>query len=82
MRTKLFVFLLLVLTAAFSASRGSVGTASPQFYRDDPLTREPESQDASGAAAGAPQVARNTASRRSIGMAILWVDVGTVVLAP
>ena len=50
MRTKLFLFLVLVLTAVFSASRGSVTTASPHFYRDDPLAREPESQDASRAA--------------------------------
>ena len=50
MRAKLFLFLLLVLTAAFSAARSSVATTSPQFYRDDPLTREPESQDASRAA--------------------------------
>jgi hypothetical protein len=50
MHAKLFLFLLLVLTAAFSASRGSVATTSPHFYRDDPLTREPESQDASRAA--------------------------------
>jgi len=50
MRAKLFLFLLLVLTAAFSASRGSVATTSQHFYRDDPHTREPESQDASRAA--------------------------------
>ena len=49
MRAKLFLFLLLVLTAAFSASRGSVATTSQHFYRDDPHTREPESQDASRA---------------------------------
>ena len=50
MRTRLFVFLLLMLTAVFSASGGSVRTASQHFFRDDPLTREPESQDASVAA--------------------------------
>ena len=50
MRAKLFPFLLVVLTASFSASRGSVATTSPRFYRDDPLTREPESQNASRAA--------------------------------
>jgi len=50
MRAKLFLFLLLVLTAAFSASRGSVATTSQHFYREDPHTREPESQDASRAA--------------------------------
>jgi hypothetical protein len=29
---------------------GAVSTTSPHFYRDDPIAREPESQDASGAA--------------------------------
>src|ERR1044071_4822786 len=29
---------------------GAVSTISPHFYRDDPIAREPESQDASGAA--------------------------------
>jgi hypothetical protein len=50
MRAKLFLFLVLVLTAAFSASRGSVATTSPHFYRDDPIAREPETQDAARAA--------------------------------
>jgi hypothetical protein len=30
---------------------GAVSTTSPRFYRDDPIGREPESQDASGAVA-------------------------------
>src|SRR5262245_8453360 len=29
---------------------GAVSTTSPHFYRDDPIAREPESQDASKAA--------------------------------
>jgi hypothetical protein len=41
----------LVFAAAFGALNGSVLTTSPHFYRDDPISREPESQDASGAAA-------------------------------
>ncbi len=47
MRTKLFL-----LSCGFSAAfigLGSVTATSPRFYRDDPITREPESQDASGA---------------------------------
>jgi hypothetical protein len=45
MRTKLFL-----LSCGFSAAflgLGSVTATSPHFYRDDPITREPESQDAS-----------------------------------
>lgn len=41
----------LVFAAAMSALSGPVSTTSPRFYRDDPISREPESQDASGAVA-------------------------------
>jgi hypothetical protein len=49
MRTKLSICLLLVFAAAFSGL-GSATATSPRFYRDDPIGREPESQDASRAA--------------------------------
>jgi len=40
-----------VVTALVSvALSGAVSTAGPRFYRDDPLPREPESQDAQKAA--------------------------------
>jgi hypothetical protein len=44
-------FALLPVTIAICSLFGTVvGTNSPRFYRDDPIVREPESQDASGAA--------------------------------
>jgi hypothetical protein len=49
MRTKLF-FLMLLTTAAFIGLLPATA-ASPHFYRDDPIAREPESQDASRATA-------------------------------
>ena len=49
MRTRTFVLLPLIVTAAVSGFTSASAT-SPHFYRDDPLTREPESQDASRAA--------------------------------
>jgi hypothetical protein len=50
MRTKQFLFLFVILTALFGVWRVTVAARNPHFYRDDPLAREPESQDASGAA--------------------------------
>jgi len=47
MRMKLFG-LVLLFTAAFSAFAPATAT-SPRFYRDDPIARAPESQDASRA---------------------------------
>jgi hypothetical protein len=49
MRTKLFFLALALFTAAFTGF-GSIAATSPRFYRDDPISREPESQDASPAA--------------------------------
>jgi hypothetical protein len=49
MRTKLFVLLSLVV-GLFSVAGRSVSTTSPRFYHDDPVDREPETQDASRAA--------------------------------
>ena len=49
MRTKRMT-LSFIAAAIVTALCGSVATTSPHFYRDDPITREPESQDASGAA--------------------------------
>jgi len=49
MRTKLSICLAFVFAAAFSGL-GSATATSPHFYRDDPIGREPESQDASRAA--------------------------------
>jgi hypothetical protein len=49
MRMKLSICLPLVFAAAFSGW-GSATATSPRFYRDDPIGREPESQDASRAA--------------------------------
>jgi hypothetical protein len=46
---KLFTLLSGAL-AALTLLGSPVGTTSPRFYRDDPIAREPESQDASGAA--------------------------------
>jgi hypothetical protein len=44
MRTTILIGLTLALTTAFSGS-----ATAPHFYRDDPIAREPESQDASHA---------------------------------
>jgi hypothetical protein len=41
----------LFLLAGIGLLGSSVSTTSPRFYRDDPISRSPESQDASGAAA-------------------------------
>jgi hypothetical protein len=49
MQTKRFTLLFLVVTI-LTVVGGAVSTTSPHFYRDDPITREPESQDASAAA--------------------------------
>jgi hypothetical protein len=49
MRTKLSFLLPVFLSAAFTVLRPASAT-SPHFYRDDPISREPESQDASRAA--------------------------------
>ena len=38
-----------ITIAALAVLGDGVGTTSPRFYRDDPIVREPESQDASGA---------------------------------
>jgi hypothetical protein len=48
MRTKLFFVTTLVFTAAFSALLPAA--TGPRFYRDDPIARVPEAQDASHAA--------------------------------
>ncbi|HEV8394227.1 MAG TPA: hypothetical protein VGQ37_08130 [Vicinamibacterales bacterium] len=40
---------LILLAVTFGALAGSVSTQSPRFYPDDPIAREPESQDAAGA---------------------------------
>lgn len=42
---------LILLTAAVAGLAGTASSQSPRFYPDDPITREPESQDASGAQA-------------------------------
>ena len=44
---RLVVSLLVVLTAAFALQTASPRGAAPKFYSDDPLQREPETQDAS-----------------------------------
>jgi hypothetical protein len=41
--------LLILLVAALGLFGTAVSTKGPHFYPDDPITREPESQDASGA---------------------------------
>src|SRR5262245_6238662 len=51
MRTKIFAVVLLVLFAGAIAGLGSTSATSSRFYRDDPIAREPEPQDAGGAAA-------------------------------
>jgi hypothetical protein len=53
MRTKLFRLVSVVFVAAF-AGFGSITATTPRFYHDDPISREPESQDAS--AAGLSQI--------------------------
>jgi hypothetical protein len=40
---------LILCTTAVAVLAGTASTQSPRFYPDDPITREPESQDASGA---------------------------------
>jgi hypothetical protein len=49
MRTQRIASLLPVFTALICVLGSSVTTTSPHFYRDDPISREPESQDASRA---------------------------------
>jgi hypothetical protein len=49
MRIRTFLLLSLVCGAGFSAL-SSLSAATPHFYRDDPISRAPESQDASKAA--------------------------------
>jgi hypothetical protein len=49
MRTKILALVSLISIAAI-AGFGSVSATSPRFYRDDPILREPEPQNASGAA--------------------------------
>jgi hypothetical protein len=51
MNAKRLLFASLVFATAISALNLSVSTTSPHFYRDDPISREPESQDASHATA-------------------------------
>jgi hypothetical protein len=40
----------LVVGSLLAAAQGPVRTATPRYFSDDPISREPESQDASGAA--------------------------------
>src|SRR6267142_3073336 len=49
MHTTRFTLSLVVATILMIAG-GAVSTVSPHFYRDDPIAREPESQNASTAA--------------------------------
>ena len=49
MRTKILTFITVVSIAAISGF-GSASATGPRFYRDDPIVREPEPQDAGGAA--------------------------------
>ena len=49
MRMKILTFITVVSIAAISGF-GSASATSPRFYRDDPIVREPEPQDAGGAA--------------------------------
>src|SRR5262245_13291748 len=51
MRTKIFVVVSLVLFAGALAGLGSTSATSSRFYRDDPILREPEPQDAGDARA-------------------------------
>jgi len=41
---------LCIVVTMLTVFGGAVSTTSPHFYRDDPMARDPESQDASGAA--------------------------------
>ena len=41
---------LCIVVTMLTVFGGAVSTTSPHFYRDDPIARDPESQDASGAA--------------------------------
>src|SRR5215470_7710916 len=50
MATNQHVAAALTLAAALAAGGRAVSTSAPRFYADDPLLREPESQDASRAA--------------------------------
>jgi len=49
MSTKILTFITVVSTAAICGF-GSASATSPRFYRDDPIAREPNAQDAGGAA--------------------------------
>ena len=49
MRSKILTFVTVLSVAAIS-SFGSASATGPRFYKDDPLVREPEPQDARGAA--------------------------------
>ena len=49
MHTKILTFITVVSIAAISGF-GSASATGPRFYRDDPIVREPEPQDARGAA--------------------------------
>ena len=49
MRTKILT-LVSVVSMAVIAGFGSVTATNPRFYRDDPILRDPEPQDAAGAA--------------------------------
>jgi len=44
MRTTILMILTCVFAAALSGF-GSAAATSPHFYRDDPIAKEPESQD-------------------------------------
>jgi hypothetical protein len=50
MLTKQHLAAALIVTAALAAGGRVVSTSTPRFYPDDPIAREPESQDASQAA--------------------------------
>src|SRR5262245_5739337 len=50
MRTKIFVVVSLVWFAGAIGGPGSTSATSSRSYRDDPILREPEPQDADGAA--------------------------------
>src|SRR5262245_19898913 len=50
MRTQRIVFGSLIVVAAVWALGSTAAMTSPHFYADDPIAREPESQDASRAA--------------------------------
>src|SRR5262245_65388689 len=50
MRRKVSAIVSLAFAAAIAAFSGSASATSPRFYRDDPILREPEPQDAGGAA--------------------------------